>query len=1010
MSNIPKLDERDYKDLLKNVKALAKEYTPEWNFDENSSDLGVTFAKVFCNMMESTISRYNKSSYNYYLTFLNMLGMKLRPSAPAEGMIVAKALGNSEGQYIDKGTALFADADTDDGKVIYETTEPLSVIDTSINSIYLTEPKSDFMGCLVDKSSDDDSDKAKDSEFSKPFRIFDNVFCKNLQCHELYFGDETVFDMSNTNIEFSFYNKFSAKGQKRLPEMFSDPENVTWEYYDGKEWVKVDSFKQTESGVNVVFKGKTQITTVVDKTSRFIRCRFKRIPEGGISLSKIIYRSFSEVLDPENYILDANELDKKDFFPFGEQYNMYNTFALKCDEALTKKGATIELSADIQFVKIEVDLQSPDKKYKHIMSEMDFADIQPDDVEIEKVIWEYWNGSGWARLDVDKSNDEFFKVSENNKDVHRTVKFKCPQDITSVVLGPEEGYFVRARIAKMRNQFDFYANYITPYVHEFKVKYEYEGEGHTLGDLIVRTDMKENVIDMTNGGIFDVMKDTLCRYPAMYFNLRKPLTQGMIRIFVDIEERVHRFNPALKWEYLAEDTKSGGSRWEHIDVMDNTDGFSHSEVVTLIGKNNFKEATLFGQTGYFIRIINPDGKYSDKENISEYPVIRDMRFNAVRVIQRDTRPPEYFFIDKDEENKVCNLAFKNVSNVSVWIDEIGTISTKEQEKFLEMSREFVEPEYDNEGRLEHIWIKWEPVSNLVAYGMKDRVYEVDYPKGEIVFGNGTNGKIPPSQYNESIRINYCICSGTKGNVEEHTVRDFMKAFVNIDSIDNPSPIMGGVDKETIDNAARRVFGQISGGNRLVSLSDFEDSICCNDRNIYKVKCLSHVDEHSKDAMGITSVAVLPRKFMQGYEKFQGIKDRIWKYMDEKAPATLSQSSRLRIFEVGYVETSVDLDVVIDDFNSYQSVYKDIESRLQNFLNPVTGNFSGNGWEIGEFPKKELIYNYIKTIPGIKWIKSINIFTKIITPEGKKEIDFEEVKTKRFVVPVYGQPSINISLN
>ena len=82
--------------------------------------------------------------------------------------------------------------------------------------------------------------------------------------------------------------------------------------------------------------------------------------------------------------------------------------------------------------------------------------------------------------------------------------------------------------------------------------------------------------------------------------------------------------------------------------------------------------------------------------------------------------------------------------------------------------------------------------------------------------------------------------------------------------------MGGVDMETIDNAARRMFGQISGGNRLVSLNDFEESICFNDRNIYKVRCLSHVDEDDKPAIGITSIAVLPREFMQGYEKFQGI--------------------------------------------------------------------------------------------------------------------------------------------
>ena len=216
--------------------------------------------------------------------------------------------------------------------------------------------------------------------------------------------------------------------------------------------------------------------------------------------------------------------------------------------------------------------------------------------------------------------------------------------------------------------------------------------------------------------------------------------------------------------------------------------------------------------------------------------------------------------------------------------------------------------------------------------------------------------------------------------------------------------------ETIDNAARRMFGQISGGNRLVSLSDFEDSICSNDRNIYSVKCISHMDEDSKPDMGVTSIAVLPREFMQGYEKFQGIKNKIWKFVDEKAPATLSQSTRLRIFEVGYVETSVSVDVIIDDFNSYQGVYKGIESRLKEFLNPVSGNFSRRGWKIGEFPRKEFIYNYIKTVQNIKWIKNINIFTKLITAEGKKELDFEELKNHHFVVPVFGEPEVNITVN
>ena len=90
---------------------------------------------------------------------------------------------------------------------------------------------------------------------------------------------------------------------------------------------------------------------------------------------------------------------------------------------------------------------------------------------------------------------------------------------------------------------------------------------------------------------------------------------------------------------------------------------------------------------------------------------------------------------------------------------------------------------------------------------------------------------------------------------------------------------------------------------------------------------------------------------------------------------------------------------------YMKIFK-----TKEFLNPISGNFSGKGWAIGEIPRKEFIYNYIKSVSNIKWIKTINIFTKLLTPNGKKEIDFEDIKLRKFVVPVFGKPEINISVN
>ncbi len=1017
MSNIPKFDKRNAKDIMEQIKELSGKYTPEWNFDENSDDFGVILSKVYSKMMENTITKYNKMSYNYYLTFLNTLGTKLRPAAPSEGIVTVATTAGSEPIYIEKGSAVYADADTEDGSVVYETLDSLTAVDTSVSKIYFTEPDSDFIGCVygAQKDSEDEEESEEEPEDAAEnkkvgsFRIFDNIYYENLQAHEIYIADDIVFDMAKTDIEFSLYNNFSAKNQKKLPEIFSDSKNVTWEYYDGENWKKVDSAEKTERGIRIKFEGSTKPCEVHGVKSRYIRCIFKKIPESGVSLTSIKYQTRSEGLKADSLFANESDLPETDFYPFDEQYSLYGAFSIKCDEALTKKGAMVELAVDMQFVKIKTDAEMPGKRYKIIMSDVDFADLDPKDIEIQKVKWEYWNGRGWTALRVDDEAEEFFSVSKKSKDTHRVLKFKCPSDIESISVGSDEGNFIRARIVKMKDQFDFYANYITPYIHEAKIKYSYGEEGHSAKEIVVKSDMRENKIDISSGSLKKIAERRLCEFPAMYVCLTRPLSQGMIRMMIDIEDGIHRYNPTLKWEYLADDHK-GGKIWKHLDVMDGTDAFSHSETVTIIGQNDFKKAKIFDAEGYFLRIINPDKKYSNPENIAGRPVINDIKFNAVRVIQRDTQEPEYFSIEPGEEDKICNLASTNASNAEVWVDECENISTTEQEKLLSMPRTEVQPVYDDLGRLENLWVKWKPVSNLIAYGTEDRVYEIDYSQGTVKFGNGKNGKIPSSQYSESIKVQYCICSGSKGNIDSRKINDFVISIGNIDKVENPTPIMGGVDMETIDSAARRMFSQISGGNRIVSVSDFEDAICFNDRNIYKVKCLPHINEQSEDEIGVTSVSVLPREFMKGYEKFQGIKNKIWQFIDEKAPVTLANSGRLRIFEVNYVETSVSLEVAIDDFNSYQSVYKGIENKLKEFLNPISGNFSRKGWGIGDFPRKELIYNYIKALPGLKWIKSINVFTQLVTNEGKKEVDYEKVKYNKFAVPVYGKPEINITVN
>lgn len=1006
LSGIPKLDRRDAKLLLEEVEKLASQYTPEWNFDDRSSDFGVVLAKIFCYLFEGTINKYNQTSYNYYLTFLNMMGIKMRPASSSSGIVIVKVEDGSGGTYIDKGSALFAKSSLDKSKIIiYETLDNIFAVDTKISGIYFTDGKSDMIANIYTMK-----DKSDPDEKVPHFKIYDNVSYENMQSHEIYFYDDVIFNMTKPDIIFKFYNTISEKKEISVKTLFSDKNNVLWEYFNGSEWEKAEKVEQTDEGVRVVLSGKPNRVKVLDKNVRCIKCKIKNIPEKYVSVTGIVYKSFPQTVDPDYLFCNDTHLKKSDFFPFEEKYTMYNNFFISCEEAFTKKGARIEIEAEVQFVKVkvEVDPNLMKRNFKYVMTDIAFADLEPSDMIIEEVVWEYWNGLGWSHLKVEDGGQDFFTLT-NNKDANKKVSFICPDDIKTTMVGSGEGYFIRARISKLENQFGTLSNYVSPYIHKIGINYEYKDEGHICKDVVVKSNMDENKIDVVNNGEVKIFQKVLCEHPAMYIKLTKPLSEGTIRLFINIQEGIHRYNPAVKWEYCA-DNHMGGHKWNHIEVMDLTEDFSHSETITMIGKNDFKKIHLFGSEGYFIRIINPDDRYLIDKDLESRPVINDIQFNAIKIAQRETHAPEFFSITHNEENKVCKLTNSNAMDIAVWVNEIGRITLNEKEIFLNSPSDFVSTEYDELGNLKKLWIKWAPVPSLICMGMLDRVYEVDYSRGEIKFGNGKNGKIPPDQSSESIKIEYSICNGIEGNVDAGAIGGFISNVDNIMSVTNPSPIMGGVSMETIDSAALRMFSTVSGGDRLVSMSDFEESICFNDRNIYKVKCLSHIDEDSKPCVGVTSIAVLPVDYMQGYEKFQGIKNRVWDFVDSKAPITLSKSSKIRVFEVAYVETCVGVDIVVTDFNSYQSVYKEIKLRLEEFLNPVSGNFSRKGWEIGEFPRKEFIYNYIKVVKNIRWIRKINIFTRMITLEGKKEVDIETVRENKFVVPVYGEPEINISVN
>src|SRR5262245_60282134 len=83
---VPKLDDRHFQDLVDEAKKRIPYYCKDWT-DHNVSDPGVTLIELFAWMVDILLYRLNQVPDLHYIKFLEMLGVKLKPSVPAHAPV-----------------------------------------------------------------------------------------------------------------------------------------------------------------------------------------------------------------------------------------------------------------------------------------------------------------------------------------------------------------------------------------------------------------------------------------------------------------------------------------------------------------------------------------------------------------------------------------------------------------------------------------------------------------------------------------------------------------------------------------------------------------------------------------------------------------------------------------------------------------------------------------------------------------------------------------------------------
>lgn len=233
-----------------------------------------------------------------------------------------------------------------------------------------------------------------------------------------------------------------------------------------------------------------------------------------------------------------------------------------------------------------------------------------------------------------------------------------------------------------------------------------------------------------------------------------------------------------------------------------------------------------------------------------------------------------------------------------------------------------------------------------------------------------------------------------------TITATAKKIKEIKKIEQPFSSFGGKITETNSDYFLRVSEQLRHKMRGASMWDIERLILAQFPDIYKVKCLQHVDTTGTVRPGGMHIIVIP--YIRQYSQTKVLKPFVTKsklqvikgYIEK----LISPLVTLHVTNPDYQEIKIEAEI---NFKSQVDVgfyIKKMQTDLQYFLSPWTFR-EGNDITLGSKLFKSSIIKFIESRPYVNFISTIRFYTnntevqgQFITPDEKTLIISGEVHT------------------
>jgi hypothetical protein len=670
---------------------------------------------------------------------------------------------------------------------------------------------------------------------------------------------------------------------------------------------------------------------------------------------------------------DGSAVDlTKDFFPFAQRPVFGSTLYLASSEVLSHPRALVTL---------DVALTNPHDGAEEAPIPVVYVDGHP------RVWWEYWNGVRWMRLSETDQTKGFR--------VNGLVSFRIPDDFSRTTVNGIEDYWLRARLVSGNYGEEERWELIDPERPALGMK-RYPP---TLAppsirsltasyDLRISSDSPEFAITC-NQRVFQEVTEhvrtgqgvTLFGFPcgsrpALYLGFaskeRKDLVNRSLSLYLQVDDRKNRpFSRAgarresdvFDWQFW------DGSEWQRLDVSDGTESLAFPGPVVFVVPEAIVARTDFVESSplYWLRVI------SRGSGLTKLPRLRGILINTTLATHTVTLENEVLG-SSDGTPYQRFYAVRNPILKDVQLQVLEAESAAEIDQILrEVPDHLVEIRRDDSLKVQEVWVRWDEVGDFLGSNPDSRHYVVDRQAGEIDFGNGKHGRIPPRGSNNIRLRRYQTGGGAQGNKSPDKINQLRTAIPYVESVTNLVEAFGGFDLEEMDRVRARGATTVRHRSRAVTLEDYQDLAKLATPEVARARCLPLRDlvadpEAVRAQPGVVSLIIVPQTREIKPSPSAGLLRQVRAYLDRRRDLT----TELVVVGPDYVRISVEAELVVSAVEEAVRIAAEADDRLQKFLHPLSGGSGQRGWRFAQVPHESDCYGVCASVPGVDHVSSLRI--------------------------------------